>query len=245
YLDPEVPNVSFAAGKITIENPGYEDCGIVYGPPSGSLPLSYSPDKPLTFAAHNTEATADSTSSQIHHELIFRKNGESMRIYLCISCGVEHDDRNPWSTGWYAGTPYGWLWVGTGAFTVNLLDWFSFFRNDLDLDTNPEGWTLETIAFALGTMSPGTTDHVVSDYLGAYLPQKSTCNMKPWVNCETRYFYFWATNAGERMHSTSAIFSKHYLFDLVEHTDYFYSDPHPEEKTVDGHCARKPPPPYE
>jgi len=245
YKEPEVPNVSFAAGIITVENPGYEDCGIVYGPPSGSLPLCYGPDKPLKIAFNNTECTADSTSSQILHELIFRKNGESMRIYLCINCGAEHDFNKPWNTGYVASTPFGWLWVGTGEDIVNLLDWFITFRNALGLDANPEGWTLETIAFALGTQSPACTDHLKSDYLGCYLPQESTCNMQPWNTCETRYFYFWATNMGEKMVSTSPIFSKHYGKPPTEHTDYFHSDAHPEVTSVDGHCWRDPFPVYE
>ena len=43
-----------------------------------------------------------------------------------------------------------------------------------------------------------------------------------WVNCMTQYFYFWATSAGEKMKSTSPIFSKHYLAPPVEYT--FYPD---------------------
>lgn len=36
------------------------------------------------------------------------------------------------------------------------------------------------------------------------------------------------------MHSTSCIFSKHFLYEAVPQTAYFYSDPHPELVTVDG-----------
>lgn len=212
YQEPEVPNVSFAPGVITIENPGYEDCGIVHELPTQKVPLSYSPLKPLKIAINNTEATANSTSSQILHELIFMKNGEHFRIYLAISWGAEFDEDEPWTTGVSFGIPYGVLFVGTGEHTINLLDWFTTFRNDLGLSTDPTDWFLETIAFALGTFSPACTDHVKSDYLGCYLPQTSECNLAPWPNCQTRYFYFWATNAGERMVSTSPIFSKHRFY---------------------------------
>lgn len=234
YKEPEVPTITFTAGVIKIENPGYEDCGITYSPPTNQLPLAYSDDKPLKIAFNNPEATANSTSSQTLIELLFRGPDEWMRIYLCVSCGAEYDYLKPWATGYVGGIPYGWLFVDTGEYTIDLLDWFKTFRADLGLSTNPAGWFLDIIAFALGTFSPETTDYLKNDYIGCYLPQTSLCNMQPWLNCETRYFYFWATNMGEKMKSTSCIFSKHFLFEAVPQTAYFYSDPHPELNTVDG-----------
>lgn len=58
-----------------------------------------------------------------------------------------------------------------------------------------------------------------------------------WVGCNTRYFYFWATNQGEKMRSTSPIFSKHYPVGLT--TIRLYSDPHPEVTTCDGYTGRQ------
>lgn len=234
YKEPEVPTVTFAAGVIKIENPGYQDCGITYNPPTEQLPIAYSDDKPLKIAFNNPEATANSTSSQLSIELILRGPDEWMAIYLCIACGAEHDDKKPWSTGYVAGRPYGWLFVDTGHGVVNLLDWFKFFRQDLGLSTSPVGWYVNIIAFALGTFNPAITDHLKNDYIGCYLPQTSLCNMQPWLDCETRYFYFWATSMGEKMRSTSCIFSKHYEYVTVPTTVYFYPDPHPEVTSVDG-----------
>jgi len=56
-----------------------------------------------------------------------------------------------------------------------------------------------------------------------------------WESCQTRYFYFWATNSGEPMHSTSPIFSKHYLWEAPPPPHIYYPDPHPEVTTLDGH----------
>ncbi len=36
-----------------------------------------------------------------------------------------------------------------------------------------------------------------------------------WEECQTRYFYFWATSEGEKMLSTSPIFSKHFTPPLI------------------------------
>ena len=53
-----------------------------------------------------------------------------------------------------------------------------------------------------------------------------------WEICQTRYFYFWATSWGEKMKSTSCLFSKHYLVEYL--TAYFYPDAHPESTSCDG-----------
>ncbi|GAI45057.1 unnamed protein product, partial [marine sediment metagenome] len=133
-----------------------------------------------------------------------------------------------------------WLFIDIGHGVVNLLDWFKFFRQDLGLSTNPAGWELNIIAFALGTFSPECTDHILNDYIGCYLPQTSLCNMQPWDICQTRYFYFWATNVGEKMKSTSCIFSKHREYAFEPSIAYFYPSPHPEANTVDGWVRNSP-----
>lgn len=234
FLEPNVPNITLESSIITIENPGYVDCGILYDLPFESIPIAYSADKPLKIAFNNTEAFVDSTSTQLLHELVFHKGDEGLTVYLCVECGTDHDVKKPWSTGEIDGRPYVWIYFGIGGFTVDVFYWWKKLRQSLGLDSNPEGWFLTTIAFALGTWDDEAVDHWKNDYVGLYLPQTSHCNMQPWPNCQTRYFYFWATNAGERMISTSPIFSKHYLMELEEHTDYFYPDPHPEVTSVDG-----------
>jgi len=61
-----------------------------------------------------------------------------------------------------------------------------------------------------------------------------------WETCMTRYFYFWATNAGEKMKSTSCIFSKHYTAPPFGPpvTVHFHPDPHTELVTCDGYASR-------
>lgn len=61
-----------------------------------------------------------------------------------------------------------------------------------------------------------------------------------WVDCMTRYFYFWATSAGEKMKSTSCIFSKHYIAPPYGPpvTAHFHPDVWPGDTSCDGYAAR-------
>lgn len=60
-----------------------------------------------------------------------------------------------------------------------------------------------------------------------------------WETCMTRYFYFWATNAGEKMKSTSCIFSKHYTAPPFGPpvTAHFHPDRYPGVTCCDGYAA--------
>jgi len=60
-----------------------------------------------------------------------------------------------------------------------------------------------------------------------------------WVDSMTRYFYFWATSAGEKMKSTSCIFSKHFTYVPVPITAHFHPDPYlePAPTCCDGYAA--------
>jgi len=66
-----------------------------------------------------------------------------------------------------------------------------------------------------------------------------------WENCQTRYFYFWATNLGEPMKSTSPLFSKHYYYEAPPYgppeTDRFYPTPGALGVAADGHVYRTSP----
>jgi len=62
-----------------------------------------------------------------------------------------------------------------------------------------------------------------------------------WENCNTRYFYFFATVGGFPGVSDSPIFWMHYLWVAPPPFVYFYPDAHPETTSVDGHVFRTPP----
>lgn len=58
---------------------------------------------------------------------------------------------------------------------------------------------------------------------------------EPWPVCETRWFYFHGTIAGNPSPSTSPIFNKHRAYAPPPPiTETFYPDPHPEVTSVDG-----------
>ncbi|GAI49280.1 unnamed protein product, partial [marine sediment metagenome] len=88
-----------AFGICTLTNPGYSDCGIyAVAPPPFPLIQTENSD-PLLISFDNPEVDVNSTSSQIHIELIFRKQGETMSIYLAIGLGAEFEHLKPWWTG--------------------------------------------------------------------------------------------------------------------------------------------------
>ena len=58
-----------------------------------------------------------------------------------------------------------------------------------------------------------------------------------WVDCMTRYFYFWATSMGEKMKSTSCIFSKHFTYVPLPTTVHFHPDVWPGDTCCDGYAA--------
>lgn len=163
FGSPQEPSISLADSIITITNAGDEDCGIKHSLPVGRLPLVNSEGKPLVLRGDTIEATAESTSSQLHYELVLRKNGEFMSLYLPLALGAVFDYER-W--GYFNGRPYGWSYIGTGAKIINLAQIFKYFRGLLGLSTDPTDWELITLAFALGTMSPSTTDYLKNDYLG-------------------------------------------------------------------------------
>lgn len=163
YIPAEPPTITLEDGIIKLTNPGYTDCGISVSPPGGLLPLRDPDGKALICRCNSIEATADSSSSQIHHELILRKNGQWFTIYLCLAHGGEFENEN---YGYIAGRPYGWTTIGVGAKALNILELFVYFSTLLGEDPDPDGWEVNVIAFALGTRSPTCTDWVKNDYLG-------------------------------------------------------------------------------
>jgi hypothetical protein len=66
--------------------------------------------------------------------------------------------------------------------------------------------------------------------------------VEPWPHCETRWFYFWGTVAGQLSPSASCIFSKHRYAPTLPITVKIYSAPGHHYGTTDGSAYRTPAP---
>jgi len=207
YAPPDVPETLFANGTLKLTNPGLADCGITCAPSQGLLPLIKENTAHLFANVSNPSATADSTSSQLHHELIFRNGDNWFTLYLCLAHGAEFEDER---FGYIAGRPFGWTTIGSGTHTIDLVELFIYFRDLLGLSNNPTGWQLLVIAYAMGTQSPACHDYLVSNYLTFThgIPPDNT--VYPKGVGETRYFYLLGTENDVPSPSTSNTFEYHF-----------------------------------
>lgn len=191
FTIPDIPTWTLEDGILTLTNPGFADCGIAYGPPWQSLPLLDAQDQPLRINTDNPDCSINSSSTQIHHELILRSATEVMSIYLAIGLGAEWDYYKPEHHTIIKGRDCGIYWIGTGHHDLNLYDLFVKFRKLFNKSTDPTGWCLNDIVYVMSLGEEHRTDYLKSNFLGFYhpLPDSLIPVLSPSVSCIFKYHH--------------------------------------------------------
>lgn len=181
YTIPNIPEFDLQNGILTMTNPGYADCGLAYGPPYLLLPILNPDNEPLRISLDNPDVSINSSSTQIHHELIFRSLTEVMSIYLAIALGAEWDYYKPQHHTVISGRDCGIFYIGPGYHDIDLHKLFVKFRNEFGKSPDPTGWWLNDIVFVMSLGEEHRTDYLKSDYIAFYhhLPFEDTPSASP------------------------------------------------------------------
>lgn len=203
-------NTSLAAGKMTLYNDTQGGINIATPTPSPKPVLGSGTGIDLYLSYSSPAVDYDPTYGFLTYILVTKNDNLPGDVFDIEPIVARGSHWGPWGENEMVfGITYAFD-MGQGPGVINFTDRWKRGRQLAGKSTDPTGWYIDEIFITNEQLYSAVIQSHTSDYLGCYLKQATTCNQIPWLTCETRYFYFWATSQGEKMKSTSPIFSKHF-----------------------------------
>jgi len=166
--DPDPPGIDLTGSILTLTFTGTTPSGVTWKYLPGLLPLKDDSGRALHLFTNNPDAKTVSSFDNVVNMVFVRKAATVILLYLIIR-------RALW--GWGSGdsgfdlyrTYYSaWKYIGTGVYSINLLNYFQQVAEHFNLGTDPAGWGAEMIELAHRTVRPLFDGYLKNDYIGLY-----------------------------------------------------------------------------